>query len=305
MGRQIVEVDRAHLVVDPVGPPLDGELVPDLLPQRHRAVGAVGAEQADAAQDERRDRRVELHAGGEADRADGAADLHRRQQPREHVAAEVVDGAGPGRLVERADLREVDRLPLQHLLRAQRLEVTRLLGLAGDRDDVIADLRQDLDRHRAHAAGRAGHGHRTVVGLQPVVLHQHDRLRRGEARGAERHRVERRHALGPPHDPVAGHADVLAVAAVVRDAHVVGVDDHLVAALPARVGRRFDGARHVDAGVGRVLAHDLAGAVVRQRVLVVDRRVLGPDHDVARIELVRRHLDEAARRPTSFSWNVR
>ena len=59
--------------------------------------GAVGAEQANAAQDERRDRRVELHAGGEADRRDGAADLRRRQQPREHVAAEVVDGAGPRR----------------------------------------------------------------------------------------------------------------------------------------------------------------------------------------------------------------
>src|SRR6185369_5934492 len=107
-------------------------------------------------------------------------------------------------------------------------------------------------------------------------------------------RVERRHALGTPDDPVAGNAHVFRVAAVVRHAHVVGVDDHLVAALPPRILRGFDRPGHVDAGIGRILAHDLAGAVVRERILVVDRGVLGPHDDVAGIELLSGYGDETA-----------
>src|SRR5262249_3931190 len=55
-----------------------------------------------------------------------------------------------------------------------------------------------------------------------------------------------------------------------------------------------DGAGHIDAGDRRELAHDLSGAVVRQRILVIDRRILRTDHDVAGIELIDRHVDEAA-----------
>ena len=79
-----------------------------------------------AAQDERRHRRVELHVGGEADRRDGAGDLRRREQPRQHVAAEVVDGAGPRRLFERADLREIERRAQHHLACA---DVAQVVGL--------------------------------------------------------------------------------------------------------------------------------------------------------------------------------
>ncbi len=184
---------------------------------------------------------------------------------------------------------------LQDFLRAQRPQVAGFFRLAGDGDDVIADLGEDLDRHRADAAGRARHGDGPVVGLQSVVFHHHDGLRSGVAGGAERHRVERRHALGTPDHPVSRHADVFGIAAVVRHPHVVSMHDDLVAALPPCVLGRLDRARHVDAGVGRVLAHDLARAVVRQRVLVIDRRILGPDDDIAGIELVHRQLDESAR----------
>ena len=79
-----------------------------------------------------------------------------------------------------------------------------------------------------------------------------------------------------------------------RDTQIVGVHDHLVAMLESRVGGRVDGSRHVDPGNGRVLAHDLAGALVGKCILVVDRRILGFDHHVAGVELVDRHLDEAA-----------
>src|SRR5437870_1683489 len=79
-----------------------------------------------------------------------------------------------------------------------------------------------------------------------------------------------------------------------RDAHVVGMDDDLVAMLKTRIGRCLDRTGHIDAADGRVLAHDLAGTVVRQRVLVVDRRIFGLDDDVAWIELVETHLDKAA-----------
>ena len=52
-------------------------------------------------------------------------------------------------------------------------------------------------------------------------------------------------------------------------------------------------AGHVDAAHQRVLAQDAAGACRRQRVLVVDGRVLDPHHDVARAEVVERELVEA------------
>src|SRR5262249_2854474 len=88
---------------------------------------------------------------------------------------------------------------------------------------------------------------------------------------------------------------VLRVAPVVRDSEVVSVHDDLVAALEARVGGGLDGPRHVDARHGGELAHDPAGSVVRERVLVVDGRVLGADDHVPRIELVGGHFHEAAR----------
>ena len=77
MSRQLVEVDGPHLIMDLIGAPFDRELVPDLLPRRHFAVRTVRAEERDAAQDERRNGGVELHAGGESDRARDTPDLHR------------------------------------------------------------------------------------------------------------------------------------------------------------------------------------------------------------------------------------
>ena len=294
MHRQIVEVDRMHLIVDTVGPPLDRELVPYLLAQLHRAVRAVHAQKRNATQDEWHDGGIELRVRREADRRDTTADFHGRQQPREQVAAETVDRAGKDRLVERTDLGEVDRLPQANLLRAQAAQIRACIFLAGDRDDVIAPLGEDLDGHAADAAGRSGHGHRSLVGLEPGVLHEHDRLRRGEPGRAQRHGVERGHGLGAAHHPVGRNAGVFGVAAIVRNAEVIGMDDHLVAALPAGIVRRLDGARHVDSRVGRVFTHDLARPVVRQRILVIDRRIFGAHDDVARIELVDAHLDKAA-----------
>src|SRR5439155_2891934 len=124
MHRQIVEVDRMHLIVATVGPPLDRELVPYLLAQLHRAVRAVHAQKRNATQDEWHDGGIELRVRREADRRDATADFHGRQQPREQVAAETVDRARKDRLVERTDLGEVDRLPQANLLRAEAAQIS-------------------------------------------------------------------------------------------------------------------------------------------------------------------------------------
>ena len=192
-------------------------------------------------------------------------------------------------------MRKIERLPQHDLLRADALQVFGLSWLAGDGDDVIASLGEDLGRHRSHAARCAGDRDATLIGLEAVVLHPMNRERRRQAGGAECHRVEGGHAFGPSDNPIGGHAHELGVAAVVGNAHVVAGDDHFVAALPAGVVRALDRTRHVDAGDGRILAHDLAGAVVRERVLVVDGRILGLDDDVAGVELVDGHLDKTAR----------
>ena len=128
------------------------------------------------------------------------------------------------------------------------------------------------------------------------MLHVLDGEPGGEPGGAEGHRVEGRHALGTAHHPVGGHAHALGVAAVVRRRPC---RSRCTSTLSPALKRGSDDASTVPAmsmpATRRVLAHDLAGAVVRQGILVVDRRVLGADDHLAMVELVDRHVDEGAR----------
>ena len=70
-------------------------------------------------------------------------------------------------------------------------------------------------------------------------------------------------------------------------------DEHLLSGLEARIRRAHDFAREVDAAIQRVLPQDLAGAGRRERVLVVDARVIHADDDVAGRQRIDLHLLEA------------
>src|ERR1043166_406671 len=89
----------------------------------------------------------------------------------------------------------------------------------------------------APPAGGAAHDDRPVGRPQAVLLHAHDADARGEAGGAERHRLPQRHAARQRDQPVAGHARVLRVAAVVRDAEVVAHAEHRIALRKPRIAR--------------------------------------------------------------------
>ena len=139
-----------------------------------------------------------------------------------------------------------------------------------------------------------------LSGDESVVLHPFERKTRGESGGAQHHRIERGHSRRHGHHPFCGHPHQFAIAAVVRDAEIPAGDDDLVPGPEAGVGGRHDLARRIDAGIARKAPDDLAGAVVGQRILVVDAGVLGPDDDLARIELGYGHFDKAADDPVVF-----
>ena len=85
--------------------------------------------------------------------------------------------AAPLRGFHRA-LAEVDVLAAQDARRAERLQVVVGLRLAADRDGFVAAAREQVDRDRADAAGRAGHDDRALRRRLAVVLHAMDRERR-------------------------------------------------------------------------------------------------------------------------------
>src|SRR6185436_11693875 len=99
-------------------------------------------------------------------------------------------------------------------------------------------------------------------------------------------------ALRQLHQPLARHARVLRVAAVVRHAELEADADHGVALLEARVGGRNHRAGQVDATDAALPPQDPALAGGGERVLVVHIRIGDAHHDVARVEVLERHLHE-------------
>src|SRR5882672_5764909 len=139
--RELVEGYGAGHVLQVGGPQVAREPPPHFPAKRHGGGSRVDPQQAHAPQDERRDRRVEAHARGEADRGDGSADHHSARHPGQHLPAEVVHGARPDRAVEGLDLREVEALARHHFLRPESPEVVGLVFLAGESGHGVAQSR--------------------------------------------------------------------------------------------------------------------------------------------------------------------
>ncbi len=132
-----------------------------------------------------------------------------------------------------------------------------------------------------------------LAGLEAVVLHALHREAGGVAR---RCRAPSRRTgdipLGSGTTQSAGSAHVLGIAAVVRDADVVAGADDRIARLEARIARRHDRTDSLDAADAREAPDDLARAGRGQRILEVDAGEGGPDHHLARVQLVQRQLDQ-------------
>src|SRR6185312_622873 len=100
-------------------------------------------------------RRRELDAARIAADRDVAVRLDDAREPREHVAADVVDRAGPVRGFERA-LTPEELGARDALARAESGQIIEMFDLARDRVRFVTCTREDVDRERADAAGRAG-----------------------------------------------------------------------------------------------------------------------------------------------------
>src|SRR5690606_28073083 len=155
----------------------------DALPhgQSHvpRGGDGIDAEQVHAAKDERHDRGLELRAAGQADARDVAPEVRRPGAPRAQLPADVVDRAGPQRLLARPRP-EGDVLAPQHARRAELPEVVVRIRLAADRDDLIATPGEHVDRETADAARGARDDDRSSAWLLAVLLHAMHGERRGE-----------------------------------------------------------------------------------------------------------------------------
>ena len=76
-------------------------------------------------------------------------------------------------------------------------------------------------------------------------------------------------------------------------AQAPAVEDHLVAGFPLGMGRGLDGSRQIDAGNHGKAAHHRRLAGDRKTVLVIERRPLGADGDVAIHEIALVEIGEA------------
>src|SRR5262245_12112787 len=101
--RQLVESKSArHDCIEMTRLEIARETLPDRETQRPGRVDRVDTEQIHAAQDERHDGALQLRTRCETDTGDVAPEVGSARQPREHIAAEIVDRAAPLCFFERS-----------------------------------------------------------------------------------------------------------------------------------------------------------------------------------------------------------
>src|SRR5262249_13874968 len=101
--RQLVEAESARDdSVQVTRLQVGRETLPHRETQRPRRENGVDAEQVHATQDERHDGALQLRTRSETDARDVAPEVGGARQPREHVAAEIIDRAAPLSFLERS-----------------------------------------------------------------------------------------------------------------------------------------------------------------------------------------------------------
>src|SRR5260370_38714515 len=96
---------------------------------------------------------------------------------------------------------------------AEPLKITGPGGASGGGNDLNPELGKSRGRARADPAGGAGNDNRTVIWRQAMFFQGEHRKHGGEAGGANRHRLVRRHSPGQAHQPIALAPRLLAVSA--------------------------------------------------------------------------------------------
>ena len=253
-------------------------------PGRHaRALGAhhaVDPEQRDAAQDEGHHRGGEVRALGKAAGRDGAAIGGLGDGIDQSVAADRIDDPCPQLLLQ--GLARVRQLvAVDEFAGAQLGEVLLLALIAIGCDHGIARLGEQRGGHRADAAGRAGDEDLAVLGLDPGLDQRIDAERGGVARRADGHGFLAGKARRQLDQPVAIEPRLGGQPAPVHFADAPAIEQHRVSGLEFAAGALAHRADQIDPRHHRPAAHHRARASDGEAVLVVDRRVLHVDGDIA------------------------
>ena len=159
-------------------PQVGRQPIPDLAPAGDRDEHRIHAEQRDAAQDEREDRRLELRTAGIAGRRDGPAAASASQHVWQRRPADRVDRACPAFRLERPALGG-------HLVAWSGSRPPRASG-AAPASSACRSRPRPRSRGRpgspgpyaADPARRAGHEHRPRVGLEAALLEGRPRTSR-------------------------------------------------------------------------------------------------------------------------------
>ncbi|MNT00492.1 hypothetical protein D3C72_1349250 [compost metagenome] len=196
------------------------------------------------------------------------------------MAAHRIDRTGPALPGDRR-ARFGQRVPVDHLGRAEFLQVVGLVEAAGRGHHAVAQPGQQRDRDGTGATIGTGDQDVAVRRGQAAVLQREHGQHRGVARRTDCHRLAGTEGIGHLHQPVAGHPRPLREATVVGLAQAVAVDQHAVTGRDTGVGRMRHHAGQVDAGNQREGADHRRVAGDGQGILVVDRRVVDGDRHLA------------------------
>ena len=164
---------------------------------------------------------------------------------------------------------------------AEILQIGRFRHSAGRGDDLVAKLCQHGRGDRTDAAGSARDDHGASLRRQPVLFQRQHREHGGETGGADRHRVAGGETVRQTHQPVALHPRLFCICSKMGLAHAPAGADHLVAGLPCRVRGLLDRAGEIDACNHWETSHHRRLSGDGKTVLVVQRRPLHGNCDVA------------------------
>ncbi len=113
-----------------------------------------------------------------------------------------------------------------------------------------------------------------------------NRQRRRESGRAQRHHLLLIQSVGQMESPIARHARIFSVAAIVSFGQRISGHEHAIAGLEPGIRRGLDDPGQVDSADQGILPQDLARAGARQRVLVVDPGKANADDDFAGAEVL-------------------
>ena len=249
------------------------------------------------AQDEGEDRGRDLRRRYQAARGEARLVTQRLDRIEQDGTADGVDGAAPARLQQRSLRALQGVLARQNLLRAEAPQEVVARLLAGDRVDLVAEMREQLDGDRTDAAGGAGDEHGASVRPHARRLELVDGQRGGEPGGAEDHGGAGVQSVRQRDGPAGRNADLLPEAARRVHAEVEADGEDRVSRREVARRRLDHRAGRVDAGGMRKVAGDARVPGRRESVLVVERRPRHVDKQVAVGKLGDVALDDAAGKP--------